>query len=153
MSEGCYPQRLVSVLSAKLFAFRDRGVRGARTRLTPLVLTLLVPLVIALGAAGSCLAQHATERAGQNNPEVVIEATRQAADEEITRQVQRTLTEDPWVFSKHVTITTRDGVVRIDGIVQDTGELFRILDLARKIPGARRVVDAMEMLHNDPDGG
>ena len=108
-----------------------------------------------LGAAGSCLAEDAAQKANANVtavPEVIIQAGR-LADEQITREVQKTLAQDPWVFSRHVTVTTRNGVVRIEGIVQDTGELFRILDLARKIPGTRRVVDAMEMLHNDPDGG
>jgi len=102
--------------------------------------------------AGSCPALYAADKADSSLPEVVIQARRQA-DEQVTRQVQKALTEDPWIFSEHITVTTRDGIVRVEGIVGDTGELFRILRLARKIPGARRVVDAMEIMHNDPDGG
>lgn len=86
-------------------------------------------------------------------PEVIIAAKRQAADEQVTRQVEQTLTNDPWIFADHITITTQNGVVRLEGIVGDTGELFRILRLARKIPGARRVVSELEIMHNDPDGG
>jgi osmotically-inducible protein OsmY len=67
--------------------------------------------------------------------------------------VQKTLTEDPWIFSEHITVTTQNGVVRLEGIVGDTGELFRVPRLCRKIPGARRVVNELEMMHNDPDGG
>jgi osmotically-inducible protein OsmY len=67
--------------------------------------------------------------------------------------VLKTLTEDPWIFSEHITVTTRNGVVRLEGIVADTGELFRVLSLCRKIPGARRVINELEMIHNDPDGG
>ena len=57
------------------------------------------------------------------------------------------------LYSEHMTITTQNGVVTLEGIVGDTGEMFRILRLCRKIPGARRVVNALEMMHNDPDGG
>jgi osmotically-inducible protein OsmY len=84
---------------------------------------------------------------------VVIQAKRQAADEQVTRQVEKTLTDDPWVFGDHITVTTHNGVVRLEGIVGDTGEMFRIVRLCRKIPGARRVVNALEIMHNDPDGG
>jgi osmotically-inducible protein OsmY len=63
------------------------------------------------------------------------------------------LTNDPYIFAKHITVTTENGVVRVEGIVQDTGERLRILDLARKTPGARRVVIALELVDNDPDGG
>ena len=63
------------------------------------------------------------------------------------------MTEDPWIYAEHINVTTRNGVVRLEGIVGDTGELFRILRECRKIPGARRVVSELEMMHNDPDGG
>jgi len=112
-----------------------------------------VLLLATVGAAGSCPAQNVAGTADANLREVVIEAQREAADAEITRRVQTALTEDPWIFAEHVTVTTRNGVVRIEGIVHDTAELFRILRLAHKIPGTRRVVDATEILHNDPEGG
>lgn len=143
MSEGCPPQRLGTVTST------GHAIgRGPGTCLAVAFLLTTLP-----GAAAFCVAQDATRTADSNLAEVVIQAKRQAADEQITRQVEKTLTEDRWVFAEHLTVTTRNGVVRIEGIVQDTGELFRILRLARKTPGARRVVNATEMLHNDPDGG
>jgi len=106
-----------------------------------------------LAAIGSCLAQDPEVRADPRLPEVVIQAKKQAADEQVTREVEKTLTNDPWIFADHVTITTENGVVRLEGIVGDTGEMFRIIRLCRKIPGARRVVNALEIMHNDPDGG
>jgi len=104
-----------------------------------------------LGAAGACPGQDAAQKAKLQ--EVVIQAERQAADEQVTRQVEKILAGDPWIYAGHVTVTTRNGVVRLEGIVGDTGEMFRIVRLSRKIPGARRVVNALEMMHNDPDGG
>jgi hypothetical protein len=93
-----------------------------------------------LGAAPSCPAQDAARTGSLNLPEVVIQAKRQAADEQVTRQVQQTLTNDPWIYYDHITVTTQNGVVTLEGIVGDTGEMFRIVRLCRKITGARRVV-------------
>jgi BON domain len=52
-----------------------------------------------------------------------------------------------------IQVTTHNGVVRLEGIVGDTGEMFRIVRLCRKMPGARRVVNVLEIMRNDPDGG
>jgi osmotically-inducible protein OsmY len=110
-------------------------------------------IAILLGAAGYCRAQDRTGEADAHVAEVVIQAKRQAADEQVTRQVQKTLTDDPWIYAEHITVTTENGVVRLEGFVGDTGERFRILRHCRRIPGARRVVDALEVINNDPDGG
>ena len=142
MSEGCQLQRRATVLSTGQPVIR----RGPRARFA----LLFFPATL-LGAAGSCLAQDAAEKADATREEVVIRANR--ADEVVTREVQKTLSESPMVFAKHLTVTTENGVVRIEGMVQDTGELFRILDLARKVAGAKRVVDAMQIIDNIPDGG
>ena len=112
-----------------------------------------VLLATLLGAAGSCPAEETAGKADTPLPEVIIAAKRQAADEQVTRQVEQTLTKDPWIFADHITITTQNGVVRLEGIVGDTGEMFRIMRLCRKTPGARRVVNGLEIMHNDPDGG
>jgi hypothetical protein len=40
----------------------------------------------------------------------------------------------------------------LEGIVADTGELFRVLSLCREMPDARRVINELEMIHNS-DGG
>jgi BON domain len=109
-------------------------------------------LVTFFGAAGHCLAQRAADKGNAPLEEVVVNATRKA-DEQITQQVQKTLTDDPWIYGDHIAVATQNGVVRLEGIVGDTGELFRILRLCRKIPGARRVVSQLEIMHNDPDGG
>jgi hypothetical protein len=123
---------------------RPPGAFGARFAL--LFATLL-------GAGSAWPAEVAAEKENERLEEVVIQATRQAADEQVTRQVEATLTHDPWIYSEHITITTQHGIVRLEGIVGDTGEMFRIVRLCRKIPGARRVVNALEIMHNDPDGG
>ena len=85
--------------------------------------------------------------------EVVVQATR-LADEQITQQAQKAISDDPWIYGEHLTVTTQNGVIRVEGIVQDTWEWFRIIDRCRRIRGARRIdTSGLEMLHNDPDGG
>lgn len=109
--------------------------------------------VAALAARASAPAQTAGEsHIETSTQEIIITAARQA-DEVLTAKVVQVLQDDPYVFADHVTVTTRNGVVRVEGIVGDTGERFRILRLCRKIPGTRRVVDALEIMSSDPDGG
>jgi hypothetical protein len=76
-----------------------------------------------------------------------------ASDEEVTRAVVQSIAEDPWIFADHVTITTRNGVVYIEGVVFDEWDLYHILDRARKIAGRRKVVDDLEfhMVDDDSD--
>jgi osmotically-inducible protein OsmY len=140
MSESFDPRRKATARST-----RRAPVYGSRARVAFLFANLL-------GSAGACTAEAAAEK-DLRLQEVVIQAERQAADQQVTEQVQQALAADPWIFSEHVTVTTRNGIVVVEGIVQDTGELFRILRLARRIPGARRVYSQLEVLHNDPDGG
>ena len=105
--------------------------------------------VAALGVAALAAAPFP---APAQTPEIVITAAREA-DAALTVKVVQVLQDDPWIFADHVTVSTRNGVVRVEGIVGDTGERFRILRLCRRIPGTRRVVDALEVINNDPDGG
>jgi hypothetical protein len=108
---------------------------------------------VLLGAAISSPGQDAAPKLDPLLPEVLVQAQRRAEDAEVTRRAEQILTTDPWIFGDHITVTTLNGVVTVEGIVGDTGEMFRILRLCRRIPGARRVVNSLEIMHNDPDGG
>ena len=129
----------------------DRLLAGRSRLLIRLLFAVLSAL--AFGADNSCPAQDPAQKTDERLQEVIVQAARQAADERVTQQVQETLTTDPWIYAEHITVTTRDGVVRLEGFVGDTAERLRILRLCRKIPGTRRVVDALELISNDPDGG
>ena len=85
--------------------------------------------------------------------EVTICANRYATDQQITGQAQEMLAHDPWIDADHVTVTTRNGVVKVEGTVADVLELLRILRLCRKIPGARRVVSEVEINAQLPESG
>ena len=131
--------------------------RGA-CRHTRFCVALTLVLVLLLGRLAAGVAQvrmdAATGAANTPRAEVVVTAKRHLTDEQLTEQIEKALAKDPYIYAEHVTVTTDNGVVRVEGIVQDTWEWFRILDLCRKMRDARRVdTSGIEMLHNDPDGG
>jgi osmotically-inducible protein OsmY len=129
----------------------NRGAVARYERIGPLLVAALG--VAALAARPAAPAQVAdVSRNETSTREIIITAPRQA-DAVLTARVVQVLQDDPYVFADHVTVTTENGVVRVEGIVGDTGERFRILRLCRKIPGTRRVIDALELMSNDPDGG
>jgi|SRR5579871_2093304 len=112
---------------------------------------LFVATVIA--AAGAAIAEDGAQKADARRLEVVVEATRRVPDEEVTRHLEEVLTNDPWIYAEHVSVTTRNGIVTLEGVVSDTGDLLRMLRLARRIPGARRVVNNIYLNIQLPDGG
>jgi osmotically-inducible protein OsmY len=88
---------------------------------------------------------------GDVHAEIVVTAVR-PSDEATSAQVTTALQQDPYIFSDHVTVTTKDGVVRLEGIVHDLSDLYNILRLARRIAGVGRVVNQIEYVPTDDDG-
>ena len=83
--------------------------------------------------------------------EIVVTAVRQS-DAAMTAEVTAALEQNPYIFSDHVTVTTENGVVRLEGMVRNLPDLFDILRLARRIAGKGRVVNRMEYVAIDTDG-
>ena len=103
--------------------------------------------------AAQTRADTANEPGKSRSTEVVVTAKKQLPDEEVTRRVLNTLADDPYVDAQHITITTNNGVVRLEGVVGDVGELLRVLRLCRKASGAKRMIDDLEINAQLPDGG
>ena len=123
-----------------------RGTRGVgRVAITLLAATLL-------GGSELCLAQAAAKKTSAPLEEILVQGTR-SADEQITERVQSALANDRWIYAEHVIVTTEKGVVRVEGLTSDSWEMHRILREARKTPGVKRVLNQLEMLHLDPEGG
>jgi osmotically-inducible protein OsmY len=83
--------------------------------------------------------------------EIVVTAVR-PSDQATSAQVTTALQQDPYIFSDHVTVTTKNGVVRLEGMVHDLSDLHAILRLARRIAGKGRVVNGIEYVPVDDDG-
>jgi hypothetical protein len=75
---------------------------------------------------------------------IVVTAKRQA-DETIKRQVEAALRSDPFFYDEHVTVTIRNGVVTLQGMVFDDWDLRNALRIGRKVPGVKRVVNDLEI--------
>lgn len=90
------------------------------------------------------------DRDKQTHDEVVVTAER-PSDAQVTRRVMAALRQDPYVFADHVTVTTENGVVRLEGVMTDLHDMLRVLRLARRIAGKGRVVNKIELAPSDDD--
>jgi len=110
-------------------------------------------LVVALAAMSWTLPMSAQERATRATAGVelvIVTGTRPVADEEVTKRVEAALDANPYLDASRITVTTVDGVVLLEGLVGDAGDLFAALRTARRVAGARRVVDNLDTY--EPDG-
>ena len=83
--------------------------------------------------------------------EIVVTAARRS-DAALTAEVAAALDQDPYIFSDHVTVITKNGVVRLTGMVRDLSDLYAMLRLARRIAGKGKVVNEIEFVPIDVDG-
>jgi hypothetical protein len=76
------------------------------------------------------------------DPIVVTAKKRQerVADEVLTKSVQLALHSNPYFNDEHVTVTIKNGVVTLEGIVFDDWDVRTAIRIARKIAGVRRVI-------------
>jgi hypothetical protein len=98
---------------------------------------------VVLGAPPPLPAQASP--AGTKLEEVVITA-RKEADAALTARVLKVLQDDAYVFADHIEVVTENGIVRLQGIALDYGDLQRALLLARRVAGRRRVVNEIEVI-------
>jgi BON domain len=76
------------------------------------------------------------------DPIVVTAKKRQdrVADEVLTKNVEVALHSNPVFNDEHVTVTIKNGVVTLEGIVYDDWDVRTAIRIARRIAGVRRVV-------------
>jgi len=90
------------------------------------------------------LAQDAGTRGSVGAEQVVITSTR-ASDREVTKKVETALRSNPYVDDSHITVSVRDGVVTLEGIVVDTSDLRDAVLISSRVAGVKRVVDDLEL--------
>jgi osmotically-inducible protein OsmY len=73
-------------------------------------------------------------------------------DEALAEKVSTAIAQDPYIFSDHVSVSVKDGVVRVGGVVRDVSDLLAILRLARRVAGTGRVVNEIDFQPVDDDG-
>ena len=62
------------------------------------------------------------------------------ADESIAEHVYAALDADPVYFYRHVDVRVDDGVTDLSGYVWSTDAIYRARQIARAVPGVKRVV-------------
>jgi BON domain len=103
-----------------------------------------------------CLALVVSTVARADNPPkgpdtVTVTADRlhPPADEQLAQDVKTALRSNPIVDDNHVTITVKNGVVTMQGFVQDAWDLMALRRVAKKVPGVKRIVNDVELVLND----
>jgi osmotically-inducible protein OsmY len=69
-------------------------------------------------------------------------------DEILTEQVEVALHSDPFFYDEHVTVTVKNGVVLLEGVVFDDSDVGDAIRIAKKIAGVKYVVADLYI----PDG-
>jgi osmotically-inducible protein OsmY len=82
--------------------------------------------------------------------EIVVTAKR--LDEALAAKVQAAIEQNPYIFSDHITVTAKNGVVTVRGVVNDLNDLLAILRIARRVAGKGRVVNEIEFQAVDDAG-
>jgi hypothetical protein len=107
------------------------------------LLLAATPGGVVLGAPPPLPAQASP---GGTKLEEVVVTARKEADAALTARVLKVLQDDPYVFADHIEVVTENGIVRLQGIALDYGDLQRTLLLARRVAGRRRVVNEVEVI-------
>jgi hypothetical protein len=66
-------------------------------------------------------------------------------DAEVEQRVEKAMRSDQFFYGEHVTITIKDGVVTLHGIVFDDWDLRTARRIAKRVPGVKRVINDLEM--------
>jgi osmotically-inducible protein OsmY len=106
-----------------------------------------IVFVVCLGAI-SALAGNGEVLADTRLDTIVVTAKRHrepVPDAEVQEQVETALHSDPFFYDEHVSVTIKNGVVTLHGIVFDDWDLRAAMRIAKKMPGVRQVVNDLEI--------
>jgi hypothetical protein len=109
-------------------------------------------VVLSVGCVGPVVCAVARADNSPNGPDTVTvtaERLHKVADEQLAQDVKTALRSDPIVDDNHVTITVKNGVVTMQGFVQDAWDLMALRRVAKKVPGVKKIVNDVELVLND----
>jgi osmotically-inducible protein OsmY len=109
-------------------------------------------LSTAMLAAWVCATTHqsawANEAATRSPETVIVTAKKQpepVPDEVVVERVQMALHSDRYFYDGHVTVTVKNGVAYLQGIVFDESDLRLARLISRRVAGVKRVVNQLEI--------
>ncbi len=91
------------------------------------------------------MAADAEPRKPEHTLDSIVVTAKRLADEQVKMQVEEALHTDPYFYDGHVTVTIKDGVVTLSGVVFDEWDLRAAKRIAKRIAGVRRVVNDLEI--------
>ncbi len=84
-----------------------------------------------------------------NSQEKVVVTAKQlsqtSADQEVAKQVETALHSDRFFYDEHVTVSITNGVVRLEGIVHDYGDLRDAWRISKTVASVKRVDVELEV--------
>lgn len=110
--------------------------------LSRLLAILLLP--IWLGQITACGTLAATD-AGRGSNEFGFNDPAPTSDASISASIRRQLINDPMINASRITVTTRQGVVSLEGRVKDADLRDRIIALCRQTRGVMQVNARLEL--------
>jgi osmotically-inducible protein OsmY len=126
-------------------------MRRLAARLDFALILFSVPCLPLFGLwAPAAAAQHAPASGRNALQEITVTARKVSeTDEEVTEQVETALHSDRYIFSEHVTIKSKNGVVTLSGIAVDYWDVIAMKRLVRRMPGVKKVVDNIDISLGD----
>jgi osmotically-inducible protein OsmY len=122
---------------------------AARLYIAKVLLSAACAPVLGL-CAPPVAAQHAPAAGRDALQEITVTARKVAkTDEEVREQVETALHSDRYIFSEHVAVTSKNGVVTLRGIATDYWDVIAMKRLVRRMPGVKRVVDNIDISLGD----
>jgi osmotically-inducible protein OsmY len=82
---------------------------------------------------------------GGGSLKTIVVTGQRAVDAEVQQHIEAAMRSDPFFLDGHVTVTVRDGVATLQGMVFDEWDLRMARRIAARIPGVKRVTNALEI--------
>jgi hypothetical protein len=147
-------RNITKQLARKQAVFRENALVSLSTGYISRVGTFLFAifgsfacLVTAVGADHAALSPDTIDQ-------IVVTARKRpdpVAEEKMREQVQTALHSDPFFYDEHVTVTIKNGVITLHGIVFDYSDLQNAIRIAKRVPGVKRVYTDLEIVVGNTD--
>jgi hypothetical protein len=110
-----------------------------------------IAILAGLAVCAAVWADEAHAPANAPLQAIVVKARRVPVilpDAEVKERVEAAMHDDPYFLDEHVTVTVKNGVVILEGIVSDPWDLMDATRIARKIPGVKSVFNNLDLEEN-----
>ena len=75
-----------------------------------------------------------------------------ASDKDTGQRVRAALDSDQYLYAEHITVTSKDGVVTLHGLVDSEWDLRQAISISSRVNGVKQVVDDLEIWDLDGRG-